>query len=120
MSAAAAANVAVEQGTTYQLTLTWKDSTGAVIDMTGYRVHAQFRQHVTGVVVINADSSNPVDGITVSTPDSTGVMAISVAPSITSVMTGTGVYDLLVSSSEGVVTRLLQGTWAVSDTVTHD
>ena len=34
-------NIDVKQGATFQLTITWKDSAGTAIDLTGYTARAQ-------------------------------------------------------------------------------
>jgi hypothetical protein len=115
---AASQDVSIDQGTTYELLLTWQDSTGAPVNMTGYRVHSQFKAHQTNVVVINADTAVTTPGVTINTPGPTGVIDIVVSPSITSLLSGMGLYDLVATSPAGVVDRLIQGSWVVSNAVT--
>jgi hypothetical protein len=117
---AAIQNVTIEQGATYQLLVTWQDPTGAPIDLTGYRIKSQFKIINTGIIVITADTAVTTAGVTINTPDSTGVIDIQVSASITTTLTGMGVYDLIAEAPSGVIDRLLQGTWSVSNAVTSD
>lgn len=107
----------VEQGATWNLQLTWTDSSGAVIDLTGYRIHAQFRT-ARAQLALDMDSSSPVTGVTFGVLDSTGLINLTVSPTITATFDTALVYDLLAISSNGTVTRLLEGAVKVSPAVT--
>jgi hypothetical protein len=82
--------------------------------MTGYRVHAQFLAAGTDALVADADSANPVAGITVSAPDSTGAVLIEFAPSFTTALAGVGRYLLDAIAADADATRLIQGEFVVT------
>lgn len=96
----------IEQGATFSHTLTWKDSSGDAIDLTGYTARMKVRGDTdTGTEIIEMTTEN--GGITL------GGVAGTVALLMTAVETAamdftTGVYDLELVSGV-LVTRLLQG-----------
>ena len=111
---AAQHDLTIEAGSTFKLNVAWQNPDGTPIDMTGYRVRAQFLHGGTETVVFDADTANPATGITVTTPDSSGSVLITVDADITADLAGTGRYQLEATSAEGDAERLLQGTFAVS------
>lgn len=116
---AGVSNVVIEAGATFELNLTWTDPSGTPIDMTGYTVRSQFRDARTDAVILDVDSSNPVDGITVSALDSTGTVTVTVAYGLTLPLEGNGRYDLVALSPDGVASRLVMGSYTVSPGVTY-
>lgn len=111
---AATHDLTIEAGSTFKLNVTWQDSSGAPIDLTGYRVRAEFLEGGTDAVVLDADTAHAVEGITLTTPDTTGNVLITVAYALTEVLEGTGRYVVDVTSPGGEATRLLQGAFVVS------
>lgn len=111
---AAAYDLTIESGVTFKLNVAWKNPDGTPIDMTGYRVHAVFLASGTDSVAADADSANPVAGITVSAPDSTGAVLIEFAPTFTTSLSGVGRYILDAIAPDTDATRLLQGEFVVT------
>ena len=110
-------DITINQGATFELTVTWKDSTGAAINLTGYSARMQVRETYSSAstVVSLTDAS----GITLG--GAAGTIAILISATTTAALTApfSGVYDLELVSAGGVVTRLLQGAATVTPEVTR-
>ena len=113
--AAGELNLAVEQGTTFSQTLTWKID-GTAVNLTGYTARMQARDDVTSTTTIL--SLTQAAGLTLGGVAGTIVIALT-ATTTAALVAGNYVYDLELVSSGGVVTRLVQGTLAVSAEVTR-
>ena len=110
-------NITINQGATFELTVTWKDSAGTAINLTGYSARMQVREtysSTTSVVSLTNGSGITLGG-------SAGTIAIVISATTTAALTApfSGVYDLELVSAGGVVTRLLQGAATVSPEVTR-
>jgi hypothetical protein len=110
-------DIYIEQGATLSLPIVWKDSAGTIINITGYTARMQVRQSVnSSTILLTATTENGklvIDG-------SAGKVTISLSATDTAAITWlTGVYDLELVSSGGVVTRLLEGSVVVSREVTR-
>ena len=114
---AAIYNATVDQGATFQLTVVYKTDAGVAINLTGYTAALQIRQNYyddTALVTL----TSPSNGIVI-TP-LTGTLAITMTAAQTgSLDEGFYVYDLEITSSGGIVTRLIQGQFTVSPEVTR-
>lgn len=110
-------DITINQGATFELTITWKDSAGTAINLTGYSARMQVRETYasTSTVVSLTNGS----GITLG--GAAGTIAISISATTTAALTApfSGVYDLELVSAGGVVTRLLQGAATVTPEVTR-
>jgi hypothetical protein len=113
--AAGELNLAVEQGTTFSQTLTWKID-GTAVNLTGYTARMQARDDVTSSTTIL--SLTQAAGLTLGGVAGTIIIALT-ATQTAALVAGNYVYDLELASSGGVVTRLVQGTLAVSAEVTR-
>ena len=92
----------IEQGATFSQTLTLKDSSGTVINLTGYA------EASSAIITLTTGNS----GITLG--GSAGTVTLLISSTNTANLTaGDGVYDLEITSGSGVVTRLLEGTYSV-------
>lgn len=107
----------IEQGATFQQTLTLKDSSDAVINLTGYTAEMDLRK--------NQDDSNEV--ITLTTGNSritmggaagTIILTISATDSA-ALSVGDGVYDLEITDSNGKVDRIMEGTYSIRGNVSR-
>ena len=58
------ADLTIEQGVTFRVSLTYKDGTGVPVDLTGYRAHMQIRAKAGASVVLIDLSSSLGGGIT--------------------------------------------------------
>lgn len=110
-------DIEIKQGATYQLTVTWKDSAGTAINLTGYTARMQVREtYSSSSTIVSLTSSS---GITLG--GAAGTIAILISATTTAALTApfSGVYDLEVVDGSGVVTRLLEGAATVSPEVTR-
>ena len=107
----------IKQGATLSLTATWKDSTGAAINLTGYTARMQVRSAYDATSTILSLTS--ASGITLG--GAAGTIAITASATVTAALTApwAGVWDLELVSGGGVVTRLLEGAATVSPEVTR-
>ena len=110
-------NLVIDAGATYSLTVTWKDSNDAAINLTSYTARMKLKSRFGGDTLV---SLTDTDGLTLGGALGTVAIVISAARTATLCDTDTtkGVYDLEVVSSAGVVTRLLEGTWVARPEVT--
>jgi hypothetical protein len=113
--AAGKLDLTVEQGATYSQTLTWKID-GTAVNLTSYTAKMQAR------VDVNSDSTilslTQAAGLTLG--GVLGTIKIDLTATQTAALSPSNyVYDLELTSSAGVVTRLVQGTFTVSAEVTR-
>jgi len=103
------------QGETFVRVITWKDSTGALVNLTGYTAKLQLRDTVSGTVI---------DDFTESTGLALGGAAGTITWTVTATETtalpvGSLAYDLRLTSGTSVVTYLLAGHVAVQKRITQ-
>lgn len=118
---AAKHNIVIEQGATFSREILWKDSDGAPVDMTGYRVRMQIRPDAdSATVFLDFDSDSPTDGMSVGELGEAGRIDLEFTAAVTAALTfDHGVYDLLAVSGAGVVYRLLEGRATAVPAVTR-
>ena len=110
-------NIIADQGATFTRQLTWKDTDGDPVDLTGYTARMQLRSQIdasgAAVLELTTENNRIVLGGTA------GSINLSVAATaMAEISAATYVYDLeLVSGS--VVTRLVQGTFEIRGEVTR-
>lgn len=105
-------NLSLDQGSTFSLTFTVNDVSGAPVNLTGYTSRSQFRREYT--------SSNSYSFTSEITAANTGQVALSMnANSTANVAFGRYVYDVEVIDSEGIVTRVIEGLLTVTPEVTR-
>lgn len=110
-------DLTIEQGATFDDTWTWTDSNGDPVNLTGYTARAQVRSQVTSSsTVVSVTSGN---GLTLGGVAGTIRMQLSAATTAALTAPFSGVWDLEVESSGGVVTRLFSGTVTVTAEVTR-
>lgn len=110
-------DITVEQGATFRLEATWKDSTGAPVNLTGYSARMQIRETYESEEIIFSFTSTGGSivlggalGTVVVTGSATDTAKIPMTPAV---------YDLELEASNGVVTRLLQGRAIITREVTR-
>jgi len=115
--AAAVFNFTIEQGTTLSKIFLWKDSAGAVINLTGYSGRMQVRPSVTSeTIYLDMLTAN---GQIVLTPN-TGSIQLLLSAAVTGALTWSKAkYDLELLAGNGEVTRLLSGYIDVSRGITR-
>lgn len=107
----------INQGANLDKTITWKDSAGVLKVLTGFTAELQVR--------FKKDSSSIL--VTMKTSDSTIVLGgvlgtiqlLQTAAQTAAYTFASALYDLELTSSGGVVTRLLEGPFLVSKEVTR-
>tara|TARA_A100001391_G_C5028880_1_gene267810 strand:+ start:617 stop:1030 length:414 start_codon:yes stop_codon:yes gene_type:complete len=123
----------IEQGTTTDFELAYKDSNGDPIDLTGYQARMQLKDSAGGsTTFLTLTSTLQPDGtglnlsgsggINAAKPTTSGTIGVFISHATSSNLTfGTAVYDLEIVSGSGnttVVTRLVQGKVRLSKEVT--
>jgi hypothetical protein len=116
-------NISIEQYATYTKTFIWTagacccaGTVGASpgpVDLTGYTANLQIRPFALSTAILfDASSDITLGGVL-------GTILLSIPASVTATFTWfTGVYDLILTDSSGVVTRLLQGSVNIQSGVT--
>lgn len=110
-------DVTVEQGATFRLEAVYKDSAGAVVDLTGYTARMQIRKKKSSTTTLS--DSTTANGEIVITA-AAGKVVVEV-PAATTALFGDrrAFYDLEIESSTGFVTRLLEGCVTITKEVTR-
>lgn len=109
-------DITVEQGATFTLSATWKDSTGALVNLTGYSARMQIRETYESEEVILSFTST---GGSIALGGALGTIVVTGSATDTAKIPMTpAVYDLELESG-GVVTRLLQGKATITQEVTR-
>lgn len=105
------ANITIDQGTTFSTTISLTNDNGEPIDLSGYTGQSQMRKHYT--------SSNSVS-FTVSLGSVNGTVSLSLTPAQTANLTpGRYVYDVEITSSSNVVSRIVEGIATITPEVTR-
>lgn len=103
-------NLVVDQGSTFQTSVTFNDETGNTINFSTYSGAAQMRKHFT--------SSNSVSFSVNMT--SNGVITLGLTANQTANLTsGRYVYDLEVTDATNQISRLIEGIVTVTPNVTR-
>lgn len=106
-------NLTIEQAATFQLVATWKDANDTAINLTGYSAAMDVRA-ADGSLVVDVGASG-----TLALGGTAGTVTITVPAATTATLTaGNHHYDLYLTSSGGVVTRLLTGRADVVERIT--
>ena len=109
-------NATIDQGATWSVTVTYTDSTGAPINLTGYTAAMQVRQQYSST---DADLTltSPSGGIVIT--GATGVIVITMTATQTaSLEEGFYVYDVELTSGS-FKDRMMQGQLTVAPEVTR-
>ena len=105
------ANIVIDQGTTFSTVITLADENGDAINLTGYSANSQIRKHY---------SSSNSQSFSVSLGGSLGTVTLSLTSTQTSnLVAGRYVYDVEVTSSSNVVSRIVEGIVTVTPQVTR-
>ena len=110
-------DIIADQGSTFSRRITWKDSTGTPINLTGYTAKMQVRETVdssTVLLELSTTNSRITLGGAAGTIDLTASATV-----MTALAYGQFVYDLELTSAGGVVTRVVQGSFTVPGEVTR-
>ena len=114
-SSAALYNIKCLQNETFQRTLTYKDSNGDPIDLSGYTAALQVRKDYNSPAVVSLTHSS---GLTLG--GAAGTIAIVINATATAALEAqTHYYDLVITSSGGIATRILEGKFDVVQGITR-
>ena len=103
------ANITIDQGTDYTITFNVTDNYENVIDFSGYTGESQFRKHYTSNITYTFDVAV-----------ANGAITLSANSQLTSsVPAGRYVYDCILTDTNGVVSRLVEGIVTISPSVSH-
>lgn len=105
---AAAYNLVLEAGVDYPLTITWKDSTGALVNLTGFTGKMQIRTGAGGTVLLEKSTA----GATMVLGGALGTIAFTITGADATTLVAQTVpmkWDLLLTSPTAVGTRLVEG-----------
>ena len=115
-SIAAKYDIIADQGATLSRVITWNDSNGTPINLTGYTARMQVRPEASSSTTI---LSLTTENSRITLGGSAGTITLSVAAAdMAAVAAGGYVYDLELVSG-GVVTRLTMGSFTVRAEVTR-
>lgn len=109
-------NIVADQGATFTRNIHWKDADGNPVDVTDYSARMQVRQKYTSTSTV----LSLVSPTNITLGGGSGTVVVTASASATAAITaGDYVYDLEMVASNGVVTRLLQGTFVLRPEVTR-
>lgn len=107
----------IEQGTTFNKEFIWKDVNGDPVNLSGYTARMQVRGTVSSADVL---LSMTTENSRITLGGAAGTIDLDLTAADTAGITWRrGVYDLELVSSNGTVTRLLQGVITISREVTR-
>lgn len=105
-------NLTLDQGTDFVYNVYLIDSAGVSVDLTGYTGNSQLRTSYSSNVFVTMD----VDVSTVNT----GLITLSMNSATTGALTSSRyLYDVILTSSDNVVSRLMEGVITVNKDVTR-
>jgi hypothetical protein len=115
---AAVYDTEIEQGATFQLSLTWRDENSNLVNLTGYTARMQVRAVITDTTPL-LDLTTTNGAIVLG--GALGTIAVTASAAQTAALTAPskGVYDLELVSPSGFVTRLLKGHVKITPEVTR-
>lgn len=117
-------NTTLERGSTFQLTVTYKDASGDIVNLTGWTFRMQVRESQSAAAtILTSEGGSPTIAID-ETNKATGVLVFSVTPANTTAISPstltTAYYDIEIQkTSTGEVRRILQGRLNISPEITH-
>lgn len=124
-STAGQLNLAIEQGADFDITLTWEDSTGSLVDLTGYTAWLQVRSGSGSGSTVLLDFrsyAGGTSGCAITLGDTLGTIQITATAAATTGLSWTNAtYDLILTapSPSNKVERLVEGIVTVYPAVTH-
>lgn len=105
--------ITIEQGATFTTTVTVSDGSGNVVDLNDMTVKAQIRKSYYSLTAYDFD-------VTIADPTNGEVVIEMSASNTVNLTPGRYVYDVIMIDMNEVVTRLFEGTVAVTPGVTRN
>ena len=105
-------NIVIDQGADYSVSIDVTDTDGDTIDLSGYTAAGQIKKTYS--------SSTAVDfTVSIASPASAGILDVGLSNTQTNAMkAGRYVYDIEITNSGGVKTRVLEGQVEITPGVT--
>jgi len=106
------ANIVIDQGTDFSTVITINDDDDSAVNLTGYSANAHIRKHYSSstATVLECTFENRVNGI----------LKLSLGRGVSSNMeSGRYVYDVELTDSQNVRSRLLEGVFTITPEVTR-
>lgn len=108
------ANIFIDQGADFSITVNVADVDGTTLDLAGYTAAAQMRK------TYESSSSSAAFTTSISNPTTDGQVTLSLTDTVTNALSpGRYVYDLVVTSGGGLKTRVVEGQAVVTPGVTR-
>ena len=105
------ANINIDQGSTFSTDIVLADKNGTVLDLTGYTGEAQLRKHYTSSTAVDFD-------VTINATAGQITLGLS-ANTTNNIVDGRYVYDVEITDSSNVISRILEGIVTVTPGVTR-
>ena len=106
------ANIFIDQGADFSITVDVSDANGNQLNLTGYTAAAQMRK--------TYESSSISATFTTSIPAADGQVTLSLTDTVTTALSpGRYVYDLVVTDGSSISTRVVEGQAIVTPGVTR-
>lgn len=111
----------LEQGATFDYTLTWVDQQNTPVNLTGYTARMQFRPGTPDNPTVALELTSPVSGgVGITLGGAAGTIRLQATAALTAALTAVPhSYDLELTDGAGVVTRLIRGIANVTREVTR-
>lgn len=108
-------NLVIDQGATYQTTVTLTDANGNPLTLTGYTGNSEIRHHYSSMNVAATFT------VTVNASANVGQVVLQLDANSTANLYGPAryVYDVFLTDGSGNVSRVLEGQITVTPSVTH-
>lgn len=111
-------NIQIEQGATFSLPITYRDSDGNLVDLTTYTAAMHIRRSAAASDIVATLST---ENYRIELGGVAGTIDLSMLSDDTAALPGGDfVYDLKLRPSGGVATRLIEGKCSIVPQVTRD
>ena len=108
------ANIFIDQGADFSITVNVADVDGTTLNLAGYSAAAQIRK------TYESSSASATFTTAISNPTTDGQVTLTMTDTVTTALSpGRYVYDLIVTSSGGLKTRVVEGQAIVTPGVTR-
>ena len=107
-------NIYIDAGADYTTTVTVSDSSGSALDLTGYTAAAQIRK------TYESSAATVAFTVAFASDRTTGQLDLTLTGAQTAAVTqGRYVYDVLITSGAGALTRVVEGISTINPRVTQ-
>ena len=112
-------NFTIEQGADFSRVLTWTDSSGGAVDLTGFQAHMKIKVANASPAIVSLTITPTVNGDVLMLGGSSGTITITITHVTTAALDFREArYDLELESPAGIVTRLVEGIVSFTAEVT--